>query len=199
MPRPSIAEVSERLLPIIQQAVTYTIPPARNKGLVGQHLETLLGIPTSSATLDCSDGEVKCVPLKRLRGRGRYGEAGDLVVKETCAVTMLHQQDLQTNSWGDSKPYQKLAHTLFVWYLRDGDNVQYLSTTLVTPVSHPDWYTPLLHDYDTIRRHFGGGGGAAGSSRLGTYLQTRTKGAGGTAPKTRAWYLRKAALEAIRH
>ena len=48
----------------------------------------------------------------------------------------------------------------------------------------------LKKDYDTIREHFMKNDTLDGTSKLGVYLQNRTKGKGGNAPKTRAFYLR---------
>ena len=69
----------------------------KNKGLPGQTLETLLGIPTSSATLDCSDGELKLFPLKKLKN-------GDYAPKETIAITMsgLNAKNIQNPVAWDS-------------------------------------------------------------------------------------------------
>jgi hypothetical protein len=47
----------------------------------------------------------------------------------------------------------------------------------------------LKKDYDDIRGRFLDDGVV--SSSVGVFLQTRTKGAGGDAPKTRAFYLKK--------
>lgn len=155
-------------------------PKTTNKGIVGLLTETLTGIPASSAHLDCIDGEVKVFPLKRLA-------SGKVVPKETIAVTMLNQGHLRDQETFESSTCgTKLRRVLYVPYLREGDTVRFFPATDLTLT--PELTATLAKDYAAIRAGFLADGTL--SSTTGTYLQTRTKGAGRGAPKTRAYYLR---------
>lgn len=196
MIRPSIHTVKQALATLLPKAITYSVPVGRDKGKVGKHLEKILGIPTSSAALDCVDGEVKCIPLMVAGPRTRRGSAGDLLPKESCAVTMLNPTALATHSFDTSKVRLKLANTLFVFYLRDGDTIRYVKVTHLTHSTHPSFFQQLELDYDSIRTHYTDTGKLP-SARVGKYLQNRTKGPGGDAKKTRAFYLRTQAIHDI--
>ncbi len=174
--RPTLQHISQRLLPII--GIPQTVPRTTNKGIVGNHLETLLGIPHGPACLDCADGELKAFPLKR-------NAKSVLVPKETVAVTMCDMKTLATTSFADSRVAAKLRNTLFVPYLRsDDETIIYYKSFLFTE-AHPLWKS-LAADYAEIQK-CAAEGTMTGS--IGTYLQTRTKGAGhGTT--SRAFYLR---------
>lgn len=183
MERPTIEQVCAKVGENVN--ILHNLPKTKHKGLPGNYLETLTGIPTSSACLDCSDGEVKIFPLKLTK-------SGIYVPKETIAVTMLSKESLVAHAFEESKVYKKLCKVLYVPYFRNGDTIQYFTPTVID--LREEKYATLLEtiraDYDAIRKHFVETGVLEGSSHIGTYLQNRTKGAGKGAPKTRAYYLR---------
>ncbi len=173
--RPTIQNVKSHYEQMSQY--TFTLPSTKNKGEVGIFLEKQLGIPTSSATLDCEDGEVKCFPLR---------ESGK--VKESVAVTMMDKEFQEKPvSFEQSKVYQKLKKTLFIPYLRTGDEITFLPCMLFNE-THV-LFTQLQHDYELLQS-------SPLSGRYGTYLQTRTKGPG-HGSTSRAFYLRPCFLEKI--
>ena len=175
MARPSIAEVALA----VSRLEAVHCPKTTNKGIVGLLCEKLTGIPTSSAKLDCIDGEVKVFPLKQTKT--------GLVPKETIAVTMLNKTHLQAqDTFASSDCGTKLRRVLYIPYLREGEMVKFFPATDLT--LSPELTETLAKDYDAIRGGFLADGTLTSST--GTYLQTRTKGAGGDAPKTRAYYLR---------
>ena len=180
--RPTIAAVQALLVPILDQV--YNIPKCANKGKPGLHLEELLKIPHSPACLDCADGEIKVFPLKRLAN-------GSLVPKETVAVTMVQKDALLATTWEDSRVFTKLKNTLFIGYIRDGDNITYQKAVLFNE-SHP-LMDVLAEDYRTIQEN--AAAGIMGGS-IGELLQTRTKGAG-HGSTSRAFYLRTKFLSDI--
>jgi hypothetical protein len=188
MLRCTIAELQERLVPVIGK--TFTLPKTANKGVVGQWLETATGIPKSSACLDCTDGELKTFPLKRLKNKS-------LVPKETVAVTMLNCDALKAESFNESRCATKMRKMLMVPYLREGDSITVYTPKLLcsddTALSAA--YDTFRDDYEAIRTAFRDTGVLA--SATGKYLQNRTKGAGRGAPKTRAFYLRTTFLKAF--
>lgn len=161
----------------------YELPKTANKGKPGNYLEELTGIPQSSECLDCIDGEVKVFPLKKLR-------TGIIAPKETIAVCMINKDDLVGNDFYESRCYKKLSNVLFVGYYREDDKITYMQPTLFNLDAHNEIKEQLKNDYDTIREYFMKNNTLEGTSKLGVYLQNRTKGQGGNAPKTRAFYLR---------
>lgn len=183
----TINELLSRITPHV--GVPITSPITRNKGAAGQLLETLTGIPHTSDTLDCIDGELKLYPLKTLKN-------GKVVPKETLAVTMLSKESLATNSFEESKCYTKMRRMLVVGYHRNGDNIIITEPILVD--ADNSRYTPLFDalriDYNTIRSRFLEEGHL--SSSVGKYLQTRTKGAG-HGSTTRAFYLRPLFMKSL--
>jgi hypothetical protein len=180
MSRPTLSEVETKMTGIVGRP--HTIPIERNKGKVGHILEELLLIPRSSACLDCADGEVKCFPVVKSRGRA-------LVPKETVAVTMLNPEELRTKCWEDSRCCKKMSRVLMAPYIRDGDVVTFLKPTLIDLGAASGVAAKLKADYEKLQREGAGAGNMHTVS--GAYLQQRTKGPGGGAPKTFAFYLKK--------
>lgn len=182
MSRPTVEEVKNRLIENVV-GKTANIPKTANKGLVGSWLETQTGIPTSSACLDCADGELKLFPIKRKTARGK--SENQFVAAETIAVTMVDLEKLRTQPFEESRVYKKLENTLYMPHLREGDNIQFYTPVHMTK-EHPVMLA-LKADYETIQAALNRG--EALSSSLGVYLQTRTKGPG-HGSTSRAFYLR---------
>lgn len=174
--RPTIKQVAEKMGSVVGKK--FVCPITKNKGAVGHLLEEKLGIPKSSACLDCEDGELKTFPLKRLK-------TGTLVPKETVAVTMLSEEALRSSEFCDSKCFRKMEKMLMIPYLRDKDTVTFFEPTLIN--LNGELLETLKADYDLIRNTFVETG--VMQSKNGKYLQSRTKGPGGVV-KTRAFYLR---------
>jgi DNA mismatch repair protein MutH len=172
--RPTIENV---MLHYEQMQNTFTLPITKNKGNVGLFLEKQLGIPSSSATLDCLDGEIKCFPLR---------ECGK--VKESVAVTMM-DKDFQETAipFHESKLCQKLKKTLFIPYVRKEDKITFLPCLLFDEKHF--LFPQLKNDYELLQT-------SPLSGRYGMYLQTRTKGPG-HGSTSRAFYLRPSFLEKI--
>ncbi len=188
MLRCTVAELQGRLAPIVGK--TYAVPKTANKGEFGHWLESMTGIPKSSACLDCTDGELKTFPLKRLKNKS-------LVPKETVAITMLNCDALKAESFDESRCAKKMQKMLMVPYLREGDNITVYAPKLLCSddAAFSSAYTTFREDYDAIRAAFCDTGVLA--SATGKYLQNRTKGPGRGAPKTRAFYLRTGFLKAF--
>lgn len=176
--RPTIDDVQDMMTSITR--ITIPCKITRNKGAVGHLLEDKLGIPRSSACLDCEDGEIKVFPLKKLKN-------GRIVPKETIAVTMLSTESLRDDEFIDSKCYQKMKKMLIIPYLREDDNIVFFPPTLIELAG--SMFELIKADYDSIRSEFLSTGEL--KSKTGKYLQNRTKGPGGEI-KTRAYYLRPA-------
>jgi hypothetical protein len=176
----TIAEIYAKCVPLA--GILHTLPKTANKGLPGLHLETLLGIPHTSNCLDCSDGELKTFPLKRLKN-------GQFAPKETIAVTMLSTDDLRACEFKDAKCYKKMRRMLLVPYYRTEDTIQFMAPKIIDGdlVEFADLYKQMETDYTEIRKAYLETGIL--TSTTGTLLQNRTKGAG-HGSTSRAFYLR---------
>ena len=176
----TIASIYEKILPLVNKE--YTLPVTANKGLPGIFLEDLLGIPHTSNCLDCSDGELKLFPVKKLKN-------GELVPKETIAITMLSKDELTANDFNASKCCKKMSRMMIVPYYRTGDSICYMSPTIIDRSSSDftELYNIFEADYNAIRQNFLENGIL--ESNTGTFLQNRTKGPG-HGSSSRAFYLR---------
>lgn len=179
----TLDELHEKVLPLVGKPLNS--PITRNKGATGLLLETITGIPHTPNCLDCVDGELKTFPVKKLKG-------GALVPKETLAVTMVSTEDLKNCCFQDSRCLKKMNRMLVVPYFREGDFITYLKPTLLEKEALPEVYTVLKEDYESIQTEYTLSGVL--KSELGTYLQTRTKGAG-HGSTSRAFYLRTGFLK----
>ena len=183
MERPTITGICNKIKENIKN--TYNMPKTSNKGAHGVFLENLVGIPTSSACLDCIDGELKSYSLK-------YNRKNILVPKETICVTMLSKDELISNNFSKSKCYQKLKNVLYTPYIRNVDIIQFNEPKIIN-LTHQDnklLYDTLESDYEKIRQYYITNNILSGSSKNCKYLETRTKGVGGDKPKTYAFYLK---------
>jgi DNA mismatch repair protein MutH len=180
----TLAQVKDKLAPFVGQA--QCCPVQINKGIAGILMEKLAGIPQTSNIVDCQDGEVKSFPLKTLKG-------GTIVPKETVAVTMVQLENL-AHPFAESNVYKKLARTLYLPLSRVGDNIVLQKLVLHTLEADTPLYNQLENDYNSICSAYKATGTLSGTSHIGKYLQTRTKGAGhGTT--SRAFYLRTSFLK----
>ena len=181
----TVAEILARLLPLTGKE--YTLPITANKGQPGTFLEEILGIPHTSNCLDCSDGELKTFPVKRLKN-------GTLVPKESIAVTMLSTEELKGCEFQASKCCKKMGKMLIVPYLRTADTICFLEPRIIDRENekYRELYSVLEADYGEIRKQYLETGVL--QSKTGKFLQNRTKGAG-HGSTSRAYYLRPAFMK----
>ena len=174
------------------KGVRFFCPKSRNKGAAGLLLEGKLGIPTSSACLDCIDGEIKAFPQTKATSRSslakKFGlKEGHYLASETVAITMMKPSDLLTTKFEDSRICKKINNVLFISYVRDGDYVSFNEEKIfnnTNPLFHQ-----IVEDYEAIKNHYETHGEI--KSRVGELIQVRTKGLGNGAPKTYAFYFRR--------
>jgi DNA mismatch repair protein MutH len=181
----TIAEIHTKFIPLIGKE--YTLPITTNKGLPGTFLEDLLGIPHTTNCLDCSDGELKLFPVKKLKN-------GAVVPKESIAVTMLSTDELSKNDFKSSKCCKKMSRMLLVPYYRNGDNITFMNPKIIDRdcAEFVELFNTFESDYNQIRTNFIENGVL--QSETGTLLQNRTKGTG-HGSTTRAFYLRPAFMK----
>ena len=177
----TIADIYAKFLPLVGNE--YTLPITANKGLPGQFLEDLLGIPHTSNCLDCSDGELKLFPVKKLK------KNSTLVPKESIAVTMLSTDELRTCDFQSSKCCKKMSKMLLVPYYRNGDTIRFMNPKIIDRenTAFTELYSFLEADYNEIRKIYIEMGTL--QSETGMLLQNRTKGVG-HGSTSRAFYLR---------
>jgi DNA mismatch repair protein MutH len=181
----TISELTQRVIQAVGKPIHS--PIVANKGAQGLLLETLTGIPHTSNSLDCTDGELKVYPVIR-------NSKGVLVPKETVAVCMLSTDDLRESEFEASRPGKKMSTMLVVPYQRDGENITFLEPFTFRFTDHPEITAALRADYDTIRQKFLLDGTLTGAT--GALLQNRTKGAG-HGSTSRAFYLRKEFMKSL--
>ena len=179
--RPSLQEIATSLQNLPKKE--FYLPKIKNKGKPGLFLEEQLGIPQSSECLDCTEGELKCFPLKPNPKTVR--------AKESVAVTMVDKESLVKTPFNESKVYKKLSNTLFVPYSRKEDIITYKDAIIFT-TSNP-LFKQIEADYNEIQANYEKD---FISSSHGVYLQTRTKGPG-HGSTSRAFYLRPQFLNII--
>jgi len=189
--RPTLSEALQTFRMSVK-GESFFCPKSKNKGAVGLLLEGKLGIPTSSACLDCVDGEIKSFPQTKATSRTRLAKQfclkeGDYLASETVAITMMRPHQLPATKFEESRLFKKIKNVLFISYVRDGDNVLF-HEEIVFNNTNP-LFKQIAEDYKTIKIHYEIYGETKG--RVGKLIQVRTKGKGKGAPKTYAFYFRR--------
>ena len=157
-----------------------------NKGWAGHVLERYLGLPLNSVqSPNFGSWELKIVPLKRLK-------KGDVVVKETMAITMIDPVNVLQKRFEESHLLTKLRK--IVVCARMFESKKETSSVLVKvstfDLEDPAIYNQVKADYDSVRETIRSKGFHALTGKMGILVQPRTKGAGhGTT--SRAFYARK--------
>jgi DNA mismatch repair protein MutH len=183
-PRPMLRSIYNKVIQLSKRV--FELPKEKNKGAVGLFLESLTGIPQSNHCLDCLDGEIKVFEVKKTK-KGTY------VPKETIAITMLSKKSLMNEDFIESKCFKKITNVLYVPYLRDDSRITYLKPTIIHLLSPPNnhIFEKVKYDYHLIKTRYIETNTLDHTSSIGTYLQNRTKGAGGKTTKTRGYYLKR--------
>lgn len=153
--------------------------PLSEKGKFGHAVEAELGISLNSAqSPDLADGW-------ELKATATVVRSASRKLKETIAVSMINPEALVATPFEHSHVYKKLRRAVYVFF-------DYHTTVVhkVFEAELTDAQLALLRDdYEFIRSLYRSDPSRV-SGRVGRYLQARTKGPGGNAPKTRAFYLR---------
>lgn len=162
-----------------------------NKGWAGHVFERYLGIPINSAqSPNFGSWELKSIPL-------RYKRNGELAFKETMAITMLDPVNVGQKEFEDSHLLSKLKKAVVVVRVV-GDTVDAPSYvhSVVTFDLHGELYDAVKADYEEVRNALldPDKGFESLTSKMGYYIQPRTKGAG-HGSTTRAFYARKIFLK----
>lgn len=167
-----------------QHGVTIFKEGKKNKGWAGHTLERYLSLPlNSSRAPNFGSWELKSTSLVRSK------RDNSLRVKETIAITMLDPVEVAQKEFEESHLYNKLRKTLIVARIHESqeEKQSLLHSIAEFDLDSPALYKALKADYDLIRQTIRSGGTL--TSRLGKYIQPRTKGAG-HGSTSRAFYAR---------
>ena len=160
-----------------------------NKGWAGLTVERYLGIqPNTSRNPNLGSWELKVVPLQRNR-------QGDLSIKETMAITMLHPQHVVDTPFEKSHVFTKLRRIIAVTrlYLDRKESESFVLGCNEFQLEGTELYDQIVEDYHCIQTAIKDN---SVSGKIGKYIQPRAKGAG-HGSTTRAFYARKSLVEYI--
>lgn len=172
----------------------------QNKGWKGLVLERLAGLETNvSKAPNGLTYELKSVAFHEVKG--------DLVPKETMAITMINPEELKQHEFFDSHCWAKLKAIIFCAVQWDGVNAkaaELLKVTSLDFAEDDELIQEIKADYDFIRAKLIKEGFDALTGKDGKWIQARTKGTGGVNPRTgerrpitRAFYARTKLVKKI--
>lgn len=164
-----------------------------NKGWAGHVVERFLGLPlNSSRGPNLGAWELKTISMVERA-------SGDVVPKETMAITMIDAIEVQSKDFFDSHLFTKLRRLVLVSRLRV-DRRESSSKVLAVRAVDLEQDLELLElvrkDYQVIQSAIRAGGVDALKSGMGEYVQPRTKGAG-HGSTSRAFYAKKTFLSRV--
>jgi DNA mismatch repair protein MutH len=157
----------------------------KNKGWAGQVIERHLGLPlNSSRSPNFGSWELKVVPLRRNR-------RGELVVKETMAITMIDQVEVAAKKFEYSHLFTKLRKMIVASRIFESEveTSSLLHAAAIFDLDNPIIYAQVKADYDLIRDVIHTKGFSSLTGKMGVLIQPRTKGAG-HGSTSRAFYAR---------
>ena len=172
-----------------------------NKGWKGQVLERLAGLESNNKQAPNGLGfELKSVSYKKLR-------SGNIVPKETMAITMINPKILKKTSFFKSHCWNKLKTIVFcavMWHEEDKTKAELLSVKSFDMLNDEKLIKEIEQDYEFIRKKLISQGFKSLTGKDGKWIQARTKGIGGInpntgkeRPKTRAFYARPKLIKEI--
>lgn len=156
-----------------------------NKGWAGHVIERYLGLTlNSSRAPNFGSWELKVIPLKRSR-------AGELIVKETMAITMIDPVEVAAKEFEESHLFTKMRRMIVVSRVFESKaEVSSLLHAAVTfDLDNPTIYSHVKADDDLVRNTIRTLGLHSLAGKMGTLVQPHTKGAGQEST-SRAFYAR---------
>jgi len=172
----------------------------QNKGWKGLVLERLAGLQTNvSKAPNGLTYELKSVAFHEMKG--------DLVPKETMAITMINPEELKQHEFFESHAWAKLKSIVFCaveWNGQHAKSAKLLEVTSLDFAEDDELIQEIKADYDFIRAKLIKEGFEALTGKDGKWIQARTKGIGGINPRTgerrpitRAFYARTGLVKKI--
>src|SRR3989338_2078438 len=184
----------------LEHGITTYETGKQNKGWKGLILERLAGLETNiSKAPNGLSWELKSVSF--------YEVKGELVPKETMAITMINPTELKETEFFKSHCWEKLKAMIFCavkWNGKNSEDGQLIKVASLDFSEDDDLIREIKADYDFIRNKLFKEVSHALTGKDGKWIQARTKGTGGTNPKTgerrpitRAFYARKELVKKI--
>ena len=162
----------------------------KNKGWAGHVIERYLGLPINSAqSPNFGSWELKTISLKSLKN-------GELIVKETMAITMIDPYNVSRTDFEDSHLLAKLRKQVIaarIW-VNQNEPASILYAVTSFNLDDPDVYQQIKNDYDLVKDTINEKGFTSLTGKMGVFIQPRTKGAG-HGSISRAFYARTSFLK----
>lgn len=179
--------VGKNLRPLAEKyGVTVWKGDKKNKGWAGHVIERHLGLPlNSSRSPNFGSWELKVIPLKLNR-------KGELIVKETMAITMIDAVEVAAKEFEESHVFNKLQKMVVVSrvFENQAETSSLLHAVATFDLDNPFVFSQVKADYDLIRQTILIKGFHSLSGKIGIIMQPRTKGVG-HGSTSRAFYARK--------
>lgn len=164
----------------------------QNKGWKGLVLERLAGLETNiSKAPNGLTYELKSVAFREVKG--------DLVPKETMAITMINPAELKAHSFFESHCWAKLKTIVFCaveWNGKNAEGGKLLKVASLDFAEDDELIKEIKADYDFIRNKLIAKGFEALTGKDGKWIQARTKGPG-HGSISRAFYARTSLVKKI--
>ncbi len=158
----------------------------QNKGWKGLVLERLAGLNNNNEKAPNGlSFELKSVSF--------YAVRGEIVPKETMAITMINPKELIVHSFFESHCWSKLKSLVLCaveWTGKNADSAILLDVTSMDFVEDADLIKDIAEDYEFIRKKLIVQGFESLTGKDGKWIQARTKGPG-HGSTSRAFYARK--------
>jgi DNA mismatch repair protein MutH len=175
-----------------QHGVTTYETGKQNKGWKGATLEYVAGLkPNVSKAPNGLTWELKSVSFHEVKGQ--------LVPKETMAITMINPEELKQHSFFESHCWTKLKAIIFcavAWHGKNANEAELIKVTSLDFSETDELIQEIKADYDFIRNKLIKKGFKSLTGKDGKWIQARTKGAG-HGSTSRAFYARKALVKKI--
>lgn len=176
----------------LEHGITTYETGKQNKGWKGLVLERLAGLQTNiSKAPNGLSWELKSVAFHVVRG--------ELVPKETMAITMINPEELKAHSFFESHCWAKLKAIVFCaveWDGKNADSGRLLKVASLDFAEDDELIQEIKADYDFIRNKLITQGFDALTGADGKWIQARTKGPG-HGSISRAFYARTGLVKRI--
>lgn len=158
----------------------------QNKGWKGLVLECLAGLDTNNDKAPNGlSFELKSVSF--------HEKNGELIPKETMAITMINPEELRKTPFFKSHCWEKLKSIIFcavMWHGKDARRSELLEVTSLDFLEEDTLIQEVKADYEFIQNKLVNQGFEALTGKDGKRIQARTKGPG-HGSTSRAFYARK--------
>ena len=175
-----------------QYGITTFRENKQNKGWKGLTLERLAGLTNDNKQAPNGLGfELKSVAFHTVKG--------NLVPKETMAITMINPSTLIAKSFFESHCWEKLKSLVFCaveWNGRHNSKSTLLKIQSLDFLESDKLIEEIADDYEFIRKKLIDTGFSSLTGKDGKWIQARTKGPG-HGSISRAFYARKSLIKEI--